>query len=470
MLVMKFGGTSVGDANCFKQVVEIVKTAKARDKDTVVVVSAMSGITNLLIEGAKAAARGDHDRYPKIKADILNRHLDAVEKLNLDPRIKLDVCGLLEDRLHDFERLCRSVATLRELTARGLDVISSLGERLSAAMLAGALTTAGCKAQGIDADEIIITDDNFGEATPLMEQTCAKIRERVKPLLARGITPVVTGFMGATVDGVTTTLGRGGSDYTGAILGACLGADEIQIWTDVDGIMTADPRIVREAYTLPTVTYSEAAELSYFGAKVLHPKTVMPAAERGIPLRIVNTFNPTHPGTMLVHAPNVTDKAAKAVTVIKSLSLITVQGRGMLGVPGIAARTFAAVARVGANVLMISQSSSEQNICFIVPGAQAQLALDSLRSELELEIARRNIDRISSQDDVAIVALVGEGIKTTPGVAGLLFTALGKEQINVQAVAQGSSECNLSLVVGRQDADNAVRAIHRDLLAPGVAA
>jgi aspartate kinase len=197
MLVMKFGGTSVGDANCFKQVVEIVKTAKEKDKDTVVVVSAMSGITNLLIDGAKAAAKGDHDRYPKIKADILNRHLDAVEKLNLDPRIKPDVCGLIEDRLHDFERLCRSVATLRELTARGLDVISSLGERLSTAMLAGALTTAGYKAQGIDADEIIVTDDNFGEATPLMEQTCAKVNERIKPLLARGIIPVVTGFMGA---------------------------------------------------------------------------------------------------------------------------------------------------------------------------------------------------------------------------------------------------------------------------------
>ncbi len=466
MLVMKFGGSSVGDAKCFAQVVQIVQEAYAKDREIVVVVSAMSGVTNKLIACAQAAARGEHETYQRIKAELLSRHLETVAALELDPKIRLDVCSLIEDRLYDLERWCRSVAILRELTPRGLDLISSLGERLSVAMLAGALSTAGLKSQPVEATSLVVTDDNFGEATPLMDETQARVQATLVPMLRRGCIPVVTGFMGATKEGVITTLGRGGSDYTAAILGAVLKADEIQIWTDVDGILTADPRIVPEAQTLPEVTFREAAELSYFGAKVLHPKTVMPAAELGIPLRIVNTFNHKHPGTLLVHTLSSANSAAKAVTQIKDLSLITVEGRGMLGVPGIAARTFAAVARRGVNVLMISQSSSEQNICFVVPAARSQTVLASLRQELELEIARRNVERISSVDDVAIMAVIGSGMCHTPGMAGRIFTALGAEGINILAVAQGSSDCNLSVVISRQDADNATRAIHRDVLMP----
>ena len=466
MLVLKFGGTSVGSADAFRQVVQIVKKATTQDEQVAVVTSAMSGVTNSLIEGAQAAAHGEHERYQRIKAELLDKHLNTVDELGLEPQVKLDASSLVEDRLHDFDRFCRSVAILRELTPRGLDLISSLGERLSVVILAGALKTAGTKAQAVEATELIVTDDSFGQANPLMAETRDRAAKVLGPLLARGIVPVVTGFIGATAESVTTTLGRGGSDYTAAILGACLAADEIQIWTDVDGIMTADPRIVPDAFTLPEMTYGEAAELAYFGAKVLHPKTILPAAEMSIPLRTVNTFNPSHPGTLLVQVPQEGNRATKAVTVIKELSLITVEGRGMLGVPGIAARTFAAVARRGVNVLMISQSSSEQHICFVVPQARSQEVVESLHEELRLEMLQRDIDKVRRQDNVAIVAVVGEGISRTPSIAAQITGALGRRGINIAVIAHGSSECNFSMVVSLEQADDAVRAIHQDVVAP----
>jgi aspartate kinase len=464
MLVLKFGGTSVGSAECMGRVATIIQNALKKDEQVVAVASAMSGVTNDLIEGAKAAAHGDFEHYQGIKANLLARHLETVEALDMAPEIKLDVCGHIEDRLHDFDRLCRSVATLRELTPRGLDLISSLGERLSISILAGALRSSGTSAQAVEATELVVTDDQFGQANPIMEETRAKVNQNLAPLLARGIVPVVTGFIGATPEGVTTTLGRGGSDYTAAILGACLSADEIQIWTDVDGIMTADPRIAPDARTLDEMTYSEAAELSYFGAKVLHPKTILPAAEQGIPLRIANTFNPKHPGTVLVKEYTKPARPVQAVTMIRDLSLITVAGRGMLGVPGIAARTFAAVARQKANVLMISQSSSEQHICFVVPQNSAQDVAGALEDEFKLEMMQRDIDGIRHQEDVAIIAAVGEGIATTPGVAAEIAGALGRARVNIIAIAQGSSEHNFSMVVELEEADEAVRAIHQDAL------
>jgi aspartate kinase len=281
---------------------------------------------------------------------------------------------------------------------------------------------------------------------------------------------VVTGFIAATKDGVTTTLGRGGSDYTAAILGACLDADEVWIWTDVDGVMTADPRVVPEARTLPEISYSEAAELSFFGAKVLHPKTILPAVERGIPLRIVNTFNPSHPGTLIVAeaklrpelAEGPSEFAVKGITSIRGLSLVTVAGRGMLGVPGIAARVFTAVAQEGISVLMISQSSSEQSICFIIRQETVDRALKALEAAFETELARRNVDRIWAQNEVAIVAVVGAGMKGTPGIAAKVFGALGKHAVNVISIAQGSSEYNISFVVDEEDIETAVRDIHQE--------
>jgi aspartokinase/homoserine dehydrogenase 1 len=295
-----------------------------------------------------------------------------------------------------------------------------------------------------------------------MDETREAAQARLLPLLAEGVTPVVTGFIAATKDGVTTTLGRGGSDYTAAILGACLDSDEVWLWTDVDGVMTADPRVVPEARTLPEISYSEAAELSYFGAKVIHPKTILPAVERGIPLRIVNTFNPSHPGTLIVAEAKPSELAVKGITSIKDLSLVTVEGRGMLGVPGIAAKVFTAVAQEGISVLMISQSSSEQNICFVIRKEAVECALKALEAAFELELARRNVDRIWAQDEVAIVAVVGAGMKGTPGIAAKVFGALGKHGVNVISIAQGSSEHNISFVVDEGDMENAVRYIHQE--------
>jgi aspartate kinase len=313
----------------------------------------------------------------------------------------------------------------------------------------------------IDADMLIITDRTHGNASPIWELTTARCRESLLPALESGIVPVVGSFIGATKESVLTTLGRGGSDYSAAIIGAALQVDEIQIWTDVNGVMTADPRIVAGARTLPEIKYEEIAELAYFGAKVLHPKTVAPALQQNIVLRVLNTFNPDHPGTRIVQRSEDGDKGAvKAIAAIRQMNLITVEGRGMMGVPGIAARAFAGVAAVNGNVLMISQSSSEQNICFVVPQNVAASVVAALQKEFERELLHNHIHRISGHEDIVIVAVVGSGMKGTPGIAAKVFTALADKNINVIAIAQGSSETNISLVVAGKDADQAVCAIH----------
>jgi len=286
--------------------------------------------------------------------------------------------------------------------------------------------------------ELIVTDDTFQNAAPLLEATRARVSARLAPLLDEGIIPVVTGFIGATEDGVTTTLGRGGSDYTAAILGDCLDADEVWTWTDVDGVMTADPRIVPDARVIPVLSYSEVGELAYFGAKVLHPRTIRPVIERGIPLWVKNTFNPTCPGTRIVHEPE--------------------------SAPSTVARTFSAVAGRGASVLMIVQASSEQSICFIIPTEAVSPVIRAIEEEMALELGRGDIDRVWSLDDVVIVTAVGAGMRGTPGIAARIFGALGRGNINIIAIAQGSSECSISLVVMADDAADAVRQIHSEVI------
>jgi aspartate kinase len=365
-----------------------------------------------------------------------------------------------EERLETFEQLCHSIAVLGELTARGLDVVSGLGERIAAPLLAAVLTAQGLPAEAIDAGEIVVTDDNFGSASPLMGPTRERTRARLLPLIEKGIVPVVTGFVGATAGGVATTLGRGGSDYSAAIVGAGLDAERVEIWTDVDGVLTADPRVVATARSLPQLSYIEAAELAYFGAKVLHPKTILPAVEQDIPIYVLNTFNPDHPGTRILRQTEEGGNVVKAVSAIKSLTMVNVEGRGMIGVPGIAARAFQAVASVGANVLMISQSSSEQSICFVVPQSDARRVLDALQQAMAHELERQQIDSIFGEDGIVIVTVVGSAMKGTPGIAAKVFGALGEAGINVIAIAQGSSEANISLVVSHADSDEAVRHIH----------
>jgi aspartate kinase len=293
-----------------------------------------------------------------------------------------------------------------------------------------------------------------------MAATERQAQATLMPLLTKGAVPVITGFIGATPEGVITTLGRGGSDYSGAIIGAALHADEVWIYTDVDGVMTADPRVVQDVRTLDTLSYREMSELAYFGAKVLHPKTVLPALERGIPIRIRNTFNATHPGTLVLGKVSDGDRLLKGVTAIRSQSLVTIEGRGMLGVPGIAARAFGAVARTGTSVSMISQASSEQSICFLVSADAAATVVDALKHDFRHELERHDIESIWSLDHVVIITVVGGAIQETPGIAGRVFGAVGDAGINVIAIAMGSSECSISLVVAAADADPCVRCLH----------
>ncbi len=460
MRILKFGGTSVGSAEAFAQVASIVARAKEEDGNVVVVTSAMSGVTDTLINAAKAAAAGDETPYRDARNELLVKHQIVAGQLIEDGVERAALGRLLDEKLREFERLCQSIYVLGELTPRGLDVVSSLGEQMAAPLLAAVLRHHGVDAEAVDAREIIVTDDTFGAANPILEETCPRVEQHLRPLLEAGKVPVVTGFIAATRDGITTTLGRGGSDYSAAILGACLGADEVQIWTDVNGILTADPRIVPNARTLPELSYVEAAELAYFGAKVLHPKTILPAIERNIPIRVLNTFDPDGPNTRIVKEPTPVRTPVKAITAIRNLALITVEGRGMMGVPGIAARTFSAVARTGVSVLMISQASSEQSICFVIPAKDVPRVVESLNEELERELRRGFIDHIWSLDDIVIIAVVGQAMRGTPGIAARVFGALGEAGINVIAIAQGSSEVNISLVVATTQADEAVRRIH----------
>lgn len=466
-LVMKFGGTSVGGVDAIRQAADIVLEQAQTWRRLAVVVSAMSGVTDALTQGALSAVSGDDGTYRAIVADLRVRHYRVVDEL-LDPNgERAALLATVDESLDEFAAFCHSVHVLGELTPRAMDAITSLGERINARVLAALLRQQGVRSEAVDATKLIVTDETFQNAVPLIEASRSQVAGRLVPMLEDGTIPIVTGFIGATETGTTTTLGRGGSDYSAAILGDCLDADEVWIWTDVDGVMTSDPRIVPEAQVIPTLSYGEVSELAYFGAKVLHPRTIRPVVERGIPLWVKNTFNPNFPGTRIEREAQSTPVTVKAVTAIEGLSLVTVEGRGMMGVPGIAARTFSAVASQGASVLMISQSSSEQSICFVIPTKAVPHVIRAIEAEMALELTRRDIDKVWSMDDVVIVTAVGAGMRSTPGVAARIFGALGGGEINVIAIAQGSSDCSVSLVVAAEDCATAMQKIHREVILNG---
>lgn len=456
---MKFGGTSVGDGRAIRRTSELARDSVQDGRAVAVVVSAMSGVTDQLIRAARAAEQGDQDTFRGVRLQLLTRHLQAINACvpeSESQAIAEEVSALLDYLL----RLCESVAVLGELTTRGLDAVVALGERMSARIVAGCVRGLGLPSEAVEATRLIVTDDRYGSANPLPEPTRQRCREVILPMLEAGTVPIITGFIGATAKGVTTTLGRGGSDFSASLIGACLDSEEIWIWTDVDGVMTADPRIVPDARSLPEISYAEAAELAYFGAKVLHPKTMLPALQAAIPIRTKNSFNPEHPGTLITADAAPAACGVRGITAMKGLSLVTVEGRGMLGVPGVAAKVFSAVAREGISVLMISQSSSELNICFVVPSPSAERVIAALEAEFAIERARQDVDRIWAQGPVGVVAVVGAAMKGTPGIAARVFSALGAHAINVSCIAQGSSEHNLSFVVDDKDVDSAVKAVH----------
>jgi aspartate kinase len=457
---MKFGGTSVGSAEAIAKSADLVKASKKDWDQVAVIVSAMSGVTDLLLKGASTAAAGDGKTYKQIADDLRAKHSAAINGL-VETRHAASLQEKIWPYLSEFESLCHAVSILGEASPRAIDAISSLGERMSIHLMAARLRQLGLGSEAIEASELILTDDVFNSANPDMEVTKQQCEARLRPQLQNGDVPVITGFIGATKSGAVTTLGRGGSDYSAGILGAALDADEVWIWTDVNGVMTADPRVVPNAQTLPELSFREISELAYYGAKVLHPKTIRPVVERGIDLWIKNTFNPSHAGTLIVPDNGHTSAGSiKAVTAIKGQSLITIEGRGMLGVPGVAARTFGAVARSGVSVTLITQASSEQSICFSVPANLSDKVTSALEEEFKLELARKDIDSVTTLNDSVIVTVVGAGMKYTVGIAGKVFSALGNAGVNVSAIAQGSSECSISLVVDTKQADEAVKAIH----------
>jgi aspartate kinase len=458
MLTMKFGGTSVGDIPRLREVVSIVRSYL--DRKPIIVASAMGGVTDVLLNTAHLALQRETDAIAQNMRELKERHLRVITALVQDSSNQAGILHRQALLFDELANLYHGVSLLRELSPRSLDAIASFGEVFSCMQIAAIFMDHAIPAQFVDARSLIRTDSHFGEAAVDFGITNTNIRRSLLPLVDANIVPVVTGFIASTEDGLTTTLGRSGSDYTGSIVGAALGCEEIWIWTDVDGVMTADPRYVRGALVLPEISYREAAEMSYFGAKVIHPKTMMPAIENDIPIRIKNTFNPQYPGTLISRAANSTQRIVKNVTSIDNLSLIAVEGSGMMGVPGISARIFSSLARVHVNVMMISQASSEHNVCVVIPEKDSGKAVKELREEFALEIARKAVDDIKRQDRVSIIAVVGEGMRGVPGIAGKTFSAIANAGVNIVAIAQGSSELNISLVVNQTEVRKAVQAIH----------
>jgi aspartate kinase len=469
--IMKFGGTSVGDAACIGRVVEIVRAA-SKDSDVIVVVSAMSGVTNQLIAAAGRAQAGDCQEMTSTFVDLRRLHHAAATSLIQSEAERSRIAEKINELFEEGERFCQGIALLHELTPRTRDAISSLGERLSVPLVAAALAECGVASAAVEATELVVTDGCHGNAEPKMDLTRQRCEARLRPLLQRGIIPVVTGFIGATADGVLTTLGRGGSDYSATIVGAALGADQVIIWTDVDGLQTADPRLVPAVLTLVEVSYGEAAELAYFGAKVLHPKTLRPVMQCGIPLWVRNTFAPERAGTKITpRGPQDAEANTGAVTALTAISdvcLLTLGGPALAGVQDVLGRVSRTTASVRAEVLLISQASAQNGLCLVIPSANAKDLVHALRHEFAREFAREPGESIVVDENVAVITVVGRKMTSSPGTAGRIFATLGRENINIVAMVQGSSECGLTFVVARTNMKTALVTLHREFQLAGI--
>ncbi len=484
MLVMKFGGTSVGDAERIGHVAGLIAGARSEDPQLVVVVSAMAGVTNSLFAAARAAAgppgyphsaaslrqqsgespagAGEAEARERLTA-LLVRHQETARALLATPEEREAVEGTLAIYLEEAMRYCRSIAVLGEATVRALDLVAGVGERLSSVLLAAALRERGLSAEPVPATELIVTDAHFGAARPDLEASRPRVQARLLPYVERGIVPVVTGYIAATADGVPTTLGRGGSDFSAAILGACLDADAVWIWSDVDGILTADPNIVPEAHTLAELSYADAATLAAFGAEVLHPKTIAPLVERGIPLRLLNTFRPAHPGTRIVRQPAPGALRPPAIISTRGLRLLGVVGNGERWTPEIAGRGLSALARAGVEVLMFSQSFSERTLSLLVREADHQASLEALRREFQDDLDRGHLSQVAALSQVGTISVVGAPGGDGAAIGPRTFAALGRLGTQIMSVSQSASEYHVSVVVPDDEVDATVRFIHREL-------
>ena len=446
MKVLKFGGTSVGSAANIKRVKDIVQ---AQQDDVVVVVSALGGVTDKILKAATNAASGTNNFHTEL-TEIRTQHDETIKELFNGSGVVQEIVAELLDEL---EQILTGITLVGELTAKTLDRIAGIGERISSHIVAhyiGAVRK--------DSSEFIQTDSNFGKATVDFTVTNQQIQETFAGFTGKAVVP---GFISKNKKGEFTTLGRGGSDFTAAIIAAALDVEILEIWTDVNGFMTADPRVIRKAYTIPELTYSEAMELSHFGAKVIYPPTILPVYQKGIPIQIKNTFEPENPGTKIVKGvKNGFDRPIKGISSISGITLLTIQGIGMVGVTGISMRLFTALASVNVNVILISQASSENSISIAIDEKAIAIAEYAIRQEFEREIANGQVNKIELERNVSVVAIVGENMKETTGIAGKLFSTMGKSGVNIIAIAQGASELNISWVVKNEELRKTLNVVH----------
>jgi aspartate kinase len=459
---MKFGGSSVANGEKIRHVAKLIAEYSSKGLGVVAVVSALEGITNQLIEAAEMAKKGNREFIRKFMQEILERHVSAINEAIKSKQYSEDIELVIKSRIDELEQVLIGIVFVRELTQKSRDTVIAYGEKMCAPIVSGALQDLGINSTHLTGGEAgILTDNNFGEAGLLMNVTKFQLKKNLEPLLEKETVPVITGFIAATQDEETTTLGRGGSDYTATIVGASLEVDEVWIWTDVNGLMTSDPKIVPEAKTIPEMSFQEATELTIFGAKAMHPRALEPARKEGIPVRIRNVFNPQKPGTLIVQDTQIKtiENGVKAVTIVKNVAVITVSGAGMVGAPGTAAKVFEVLGKENINILMISQSVSEANISLVIQRSQLERAVNTLEIAL---LGKEFIREIMSEDDVCVVAVLGAGMKGMPGIASRIFSAVSKKGINVRMIAQGSSELNVSFVVKENDGAETVKAIHKE--------
>jgi aspartate kinase len=458
---MKFGGSSVANGEKIRHVASLMAKS-SKESGVVGVVSALQGITNQLIQAAEMANKGKREFIRQFKQEILERHTTTIKAAIKNKEYQQDAEQVIKSRIDELEQVLTGIVFVRELTQKSRDTVIAYGEKLSAPIVSGALRDLGVDSTHLTGGEAgILTDNNFGEAGVLMQATKFQLKKNLQPLLEKGTVPVVTGFIATTQNGETTTLGRGGSDYTATIVGAALEANEVWIWTDVDGLMTTDPKIVPEAKLIPEMSFQEATELTIFGAKAMHPRALEPARKEGIPVRIRNVFKPENQGTLIVQdgKPKPAAGGVKAVTIVKNVAVITVSGAGMVGAPGTAAKVFEVLGKENINILMISQSVSEANISLVIQKSMLERAVNTLEIAL---LGKEFIREIMPEDDVCVVAVLGAGMKGMPGVASRIFSAVSKQGINVRMIAQGSSELNVSFVVKEKNGAETVKAIHKE--------
>jgi len=459
LLVMKFGGTSMGTAERMKSAAEICEQAFSQ-RPVVVIVSAMSKVTDMLLETLRHAEGGDERGVEQMLEKLDAKHRECCEGL-LEGTARRETLGLLREILSEFGRIARGVLMLGERPPRSVDEAIAVGERLSANLIAAYLRGRGVDAIAVNAREVIVTDAVFGNASPLLEQTKERAQSVLKPALEQRRLPFMTGFNGATMDGRATTLGRGGSDFSASIVASVLDAEELWIWSDVDGIMSADPRLVDNAKVLEEITYKEAAELAYNGAKVLHPRTLAPLMEKEIPVWSKNSFNLTAPGTRIVPVTRDGPIGPRAVTSMTNVALVSVDpASAVLSGTKIMARSLEALAAANAEVLALTSSSYRQNFCFLIRTAELQAVIEKLEEAFSIELAHGYLHPIDVDLDVGLIAIVGEGMKGHPGLAGRIFTAISAQMVNIIAIAQGSSELTIGIVVRKEGVEKAVRAVH----------